>query len=129
MPYRESRLTRLLQDSLGGRAKTCIIATVSDDRENVDETLSTLDYASRAKSIKNRPEASQRMTRAALLREYVAEMDRLRSDLAATRAQNGIYVSQESWAHMEAERALLRKQLDEHQRGADVSASRLHSMQ
>ena len=129
VPYRESRLTRLLQDSLGGRAKTCIIATVSDDRENVEETLSTLDYASRAKSIKNRPEASQRMTRAALLREYVAEMDRLRSDLAATRAQNGIYVSQESWAHMEAERALLRKQLDEHQRGADVSASRLHSMQ
>lgn len=129
VPYRESRLTRLLQDSLGGRAKTCIIATVSDDRENLDETLSTLDYASRAKSIKNRPEASQRMSRAALLREYVTEMDRLRSDLAATRAQNGIYVSEENWARMEAERALLKKQLDEHQRGADVSASRLHSIQ
>lgn len=129
VPYRESRLTRLLQDSLGGRAKTCIIATVSDDRANLDETLSTLDYASRAKSIKNRPEAMQRMTRAALLREYVGEIDRLKNDLAATRAQNGIYVSETSWAHMESERNDVKKQLDELKRNAEVSASRLLSMQ
>jgi len=46
--YRESKLTRLLQDSLGGRTKTLIIATISPASSNLDETLSTLDYAFRA---------------------------------------------------------------------------------
>lgn len=129
VPYRESRLTRLLQDSLGGRAKTCMIATVSDDRTNLEETVSTLDYALRAKSIKNRPEANQRMTRAALLKEYVGEIDRLRSDLSATRSQTGIYVSEANWARMEAEHASLTKQLDEQRRANEVATSRLASMQ
>lgn len=58
---RESKLTRLLQDSLGGRTKTSIIATVSPAGINVEETLSTLDYAYRAKNITNRPEVNQKI--------------------------------------------------------------------
>jgi len=54
--YRDSKLTRLLRDSLGGRTKTCIIATVSPAVHCLEETLSTLDYAHRAKHIKNKPE-------------------------------------------------------------------------
>lgn len=54
--YRDSKLTRLLQESLGGRAKTWIIATLSPIASNVEETLSTLEYALKAKSIKNKPE-------------------------------------------------------------------------
>jgi hypothetical protein len=54
--YRDSKLTRLLRDSLGGRTKTCIIATVAPSAACVDETASTLDYAHRAKNIRNRPE-------------------------------------------------------------------------
>ena len=50
IPYRESKLTRLLQDSLGGRTKTCIIATLSPAKSNLEETISTLDYAFRAKN-------------------------------------------------------------------------------
>lgn len=53
---RDSKLTRLLRDSLGGRTKTCIIATVSPAVHCLEETLSTLDYAHRAKNIKNKPE-------------------------------------------------------------------------
>ncbi|XP_039775470.1 kinesin-like protein KIN-5C isoform X2 [Panicum virgatum] len=53
---RDGKLTRLLHDSLGGRTKTCIIATISPSVHCLEETLSTLDYAHRAKSIKNRPE-------------------------------------------------------------------------
>lgn len=53
---RDSKLTRLLRDSLGGRTKTCIIATVSPAVHCLEETLSTLDYAHRAKHIKNKPE-------------------------------------------------------------------------
>ena len=54
VPYRESKLTRLLQDSLGGRTKTSIIATISPALVNMEESLSTLDYAHRAKNIMNR---------------------------------------------------------------------------
>lgn len=56
MKFRDSKLTRLLRDSLGGRTKTCIIATVSPAVHCLEETLSTLDYAHRAKNIKNKPE-------------------------------------------------------------------------
>ena len=51
IPYRDSKLTFLLQDSLGGNTKTVMIAAVSPAAYNYDETLSTLRYASRAKSI------------------------------------------------------------------------------
>ena len=53
---RDSKLTRLLRDSLGSKTKTCIIATIAPTTHCQDETLSTLDYAHRAKNIRNRPE-------------------------------------------------------------------------
>jgi len=49
IPYRDSKLTRLLQDSLGGNTKTIMITAVSPSDFNYDETLSSLRYASRAK--------------------------------------------------------------------------------
>ena len=55
IPYRDSKLTRILQESLGGNTKTIMIATISQSSENYEETLSTLIYASRAKFIQNRP--------------------------------------------------------------------------
>lgn len=51
VPYRESKLTRLLQDSLGGNAKTFLIATISPARFNCEETISTLKFADRAKQV------------------------------------------------------------------------------
>ena len=128
IPYRESKLTRLLQDSLGGRTKTCIVATVADDRANLDETLSTLDYALRAKSITLRPEANQRMLRAALIREYVAEIDHLRADLAATRARSGIFVDADNWARLEDERTTRTHRIAELERREQLAHSQLASM-
>ena len=55
IPYRDSKLTRLLQDSLGGNTKTVMIAAISPADYNFDETVTTLRYASRAKNIKNKP--------------------------------------------------------------------------
>jgi len=101
IPYRESKLTRLLQDSLGGRTKTSIIATVSPASINLEETLSTLDYAFRAKNITNRPEVNQKMTKKALLKEYNEEIERLRRDLQASREKNGIYVAEENYLSMQ----------------------------
>ena len=70
IPYRDSKLTRLLQDSLGGNTKTIMIAAVSPANYNYEETLSTLRYASRAKFIQNKPKINED-PKDALLREYM----------------------------------------------------------
>ncbi|EZA46701.1 Bipolar kinesin, partial [Ooceraea biroi] len=98
---RESKLTRLLQESLGGRTKTSIIATVSPASINLEETLSTLDYAHRAKNITNRPEINQKLSKKALLKEYTEEIERLRRDLLANRERNGVYLAQENYNEMQ----------------------------
>ena len=54
-PYRESKLTQILFDSLGGNSKTCLVATVSPHPVNRNETLSTLRYGQRAQKIVNKP--------------------------------------------------------------------------
>ena len=61
-----SSATTQTQESLGGRAKTVIIATVSPHASSYEETLSTIDYAHRAKHIKNRPECNQVLCRTVL---------------------------------------------------------------
>jgi len=55
VPYRDSKLTRMLQDSLGGNTKTVMIAAISPSDFNYEESLTTLRYAARAKNIKNKP--------------------------------------------------------------------------
>ena len=55
IPYRDSKLTMLLMDSLGGTSKALMIACVSPSSEYAEETLSTLNYACRAMNIKNKP--------------------------------------------------------------------------
>ena len=55
VPFRDSKLTRILQDSLGGNSRTTMIACVSPAESNYDESLSTIRYASRARNIKNKP--------------------------------------------------------------------------
>ena len=77
VPYRDSKLTLLLQDSLGGNTKTLMIAVVSPADYNYDESLSTLRYASRAKFIQNKPKINED-PKDALLREYALEINRLK---------------------------------------------------
>lgn len=126
--YRESKLTRLLQDSLGGRTKTCIIATVSPARSNMEETLSTLDYAMRAKSIRNKPEVNQRMTRNALLKEYVVEIERLKADVLAAREKNGIFFSEETWNQMSAEQELRQTEMEEAKKHVEIVESQMRNV-
>lgn len=59
IPYRDSKLTRLLQDSLGGNARTVLIACASPADVNFEETMNTVKYANRARNIKNKPKANQ----------------------------------------------------------------------
>ncbi|XP_041836083.1 kinesin-like protein KIF17 isoform X2 [Melanotaenia boesemani] len=78
IPYRDSKLTRLLQDSLGGNTRTLMIACLSPADNNYEESLSTLRYANRAKSIQNRPRINED-PKDALLREYREEIKKLRT--------------------------------------------------
>lgn len=77
VPYRDSKLTRLLQDSLGGNTKTLMIAALSPSSDAYEETLSTLRYADRAKNIKNAPKINED-PKDALLREYEEEIKKLK---------------------------------------------------
>merc|ERR1719181_2664546 len=82
IPYRDSKLTRLLQDSLGGNTKTVMVANVGPADYNFEETLSTLRYAYRAKSIKNKPRINED-PKDAMIREFQDEIMRLKAELAA----------------------------------------------
>jgi kinesin family protein 3/17 len=55
IPYRDSKITRLLEDSLGGNCKTTFMAMISPSIDAFSESLSTLKFANRAKTIKNTP--------------------------------------------------------------------------
>ncbi|XP_053192782.1 kinesin-like protein KIF3C [Scomber japonicus] len=80
VPYRDSKLTRLLQDSLGGNAKTVMVATLGPAPQHYDETITTLRYANRAKNIQNQPKVNED-PKDALLREFQMEIARLRAQL------------------------------------------------
>jgi kinesin family protein 11 len=116
IPYRESKLTRLLQDSLGGRTKTCIIATLSPAKSNLEETISTLDYAFRAKNIRNKPQVNQAINKKTLLKEFTAEIEKLKGELIATRQRNGVYLTQDNYEEIttisESRRILSEEQRD-----------------
>ena len=80
VPYRDSKLTKLLQDSLGGNTRTVMIANIGPADWNYDETISTLRYANRAKNIQNKPQINED-PKDALLREFQDEIARLRAQL------------------------------------------------
>lgn len=125
VPYRESKLTRLLQDSLGGRTKTCIIATLSPAKINMDETVSTLEYANRAKSIKNKPQVNQMMTKKALIKDYIMEIERLKGDLNSTRSKNGVYMTEESHLELVNQNESNKLLTEEQQRKIDAMEQQL----
>ena len=83
IPYRDSKLTRLLQSSLGGNTKTVMCAAVGPADYNYEETISTLRYANRAKNITNKPVINED-PKDALLREYKEQIEQLKAMLAAS---------------------------------------------
>ena len=78
VPYRDSKLTLLLRDSLGGNSKTVVVANVAPTEDCLGETLSTLKFAQRAKLVKNTPIVNE---------ESAGSMASLCAELKATKAQ------------------------------------------
>ena len=135
--YRESKLTRLLQESLGlfffflflfpgipvappffalctthgvliyssgGKAKTCMIATISPSGEYLEDTLSTLDYAHQARNIRNQPQINQTIGKKVMINQLQNELDMYRQKLEDQYEKNGVYIPTEK--HQEMLRSL-----------------------
>lgn len=81
IPYRDSKLTRLLEDSLGGNCKTTMMGMISPAYEAFGESLSTLKFANRAKKIRNRPKINEDVDSKAMLVRYEKEITQLRMEL------------------------------------------------
>lgn len=129
IPYRDSKLTRLLRDSLGGKTKTCIIATVSPSVHCLEETLSTLDYAHRAKNIKNKPEVNQKMMKSALIKDLYSEMEKLKAEVNAAREKNGVYLPRERYLQEEAEKKAMSERIDQMEFDIEAKNKRLDTLQ
>ncbi|KAJ0182300.1 hypothetical protein K1T71_001669 [Dendrolimus kikuchii] len=108
VPYRDSKLTRLLQDSLGGNSNTVMIACVSPSDRDFMETLNTLKYANRARNIKNRCVVNQDLT-SRTINQLRQEVARLQLELAEYKqgkrviSENG----EEGWSDVVQENAIL----------------------
>ncbi|PQP93468.1 kinesin-related protein 11 [Prunus yedoensis var. nudiflora] len=86
IPYRDSKLTRILQPALGGNAKTSIICTIAPEEVHIEETKGTLQFASRAKRITNCAQVNEILTDAALLKRQKQEIEELRKKLQGSHA-------------------------------------------
>ncbi|KAG8745599.1 hypothetical protein FRC10_007490 [Ceratobasidium sp. 414] len=93
VPYRDSKLTRLLQDSLGGNAHTLMIACVSPAEYNAAETINTLKYANRARNIKNRAEIKEKEAGWEDLEWLQGQVNRLRREVKALKEGGAVTAS------------------------------------
>ncbi len=101
VPTRESKLTRLMADSLGGKHITSMIGCITQAASSYDETMATLEYALAARKIKNKPEQNARVSKKVAIKEYLNEIEKLKAELRATREKNGVYMAAEEFKAME----------------------------
>ncbi|RIB10372.1 kinesin heavy chain [Gigaspora rosea] len=109
IPYRDSKLTRILQESLGGNSRTTLIINSSPSSFNEAETLSTLRFGMRAKSIKNKAKVNAELSPAelkVLLKKAKSEAVSFQQYIAALEGEIGVWrsggnVPKEKWASME----------------------------
>jgi kinesin family protein 11 len=90
----------------------------------MEETLSTLNYAMHAKSVRNKPELNQRMTRNALLKEYVV-IERLKADVLAAREKNGIFLSEDTWKQLSSDKELQQTEMEEATKQVEIAESQM----
>lgn len=116
VPYRDSKLTRLLQDSLGGNSKTVMIACISPADINAEETLNTLKYANRARNIQNKPVVNRDPMSSEMLRMR-QQLEYLQAELCARgggSSSDEVQVLKERIAWLEAANEDLCRELHEY---------------
>ena len=106
IPYRDSKLTRLLQNSLGGNCKTSMIAMISPYDGSFNESISTLNFAKRAKTIRIKASINEEVNQNALISQYENELNRLRKELEEKNAiiNNNTFIKKIEMEKLQAEK-------------------------
>ncbi|KAJ2352213.1 hypothetical protein GGH92_001388, partial [Coemansia sp. RSA 2673] len=112
VPYRDSKLTQMLRDSLGGHTRACMIATIDTSQQSFPETVKTLKYASQAKDVRNKPIANKCVVRADIVDSLQKEIDKLRFDLKAARDGEGFYLTSDTYKALTEGAALANTQAE-----------------
>ncbi|CAM0873785.1 unnamed protein product [Alopecurus aequalis] len=132
IPYRDSKLTRILQSALGGNAKTSIICTAAPEEIHIEETRGTLQFASRAKCVSNCAQVNEILTDAALLKRQKLEIEELRKKLQGSHSEvlEQLILKQRNDMHkFELERDRLAMELEEERRLRETLEHRLAEQQ
>ena len=123
VPYRESKLTRLLQQSLGGSHKTCIIANVTEANHE-----SMLEFATRAKQVRNKPIINSVVRARAYVRQLVNEVEHLKQQLQFAREKSGVYIPAEQWSSVQQEHAETKKRLEDVENDLSTRVTQLEQL-
>ncbi|CAN1775923.1 Kinesin-like protein KIN-7N [Linum perenne] len=132
IPYRDSKLTRILQPALGGNAKTSIICTLAPEEIHIEETKGSLLFASRAKRITNCAQVNEILTDAALLKRQKLEIEELRKKLQGSHAEDleqEILNLRNGMLKYELEREKLEMQLEEERKSQKEREQRIREQQ
>ncbi|CAD5335477.1 unnamed protein product [Arabidopsis thaliana] len=132
VPYRDSKLTRLLQDSLGGNSKTVMIACVSPADTNAEETLNTLKYANRARNIQNKA-VINRDPATAQMQRMRSQIEQLQTELLFYRGDSGAFDELQILKHkislLEASNRELHNELQERRVASEHFSKRAYDAQ
>ncbi|KMZ64613.1 Kinesin-like protein [Zostera marina] len=133
IPYRDSKLTRILQPALGGNAKTSIICTVAPEEDHIEESRGTLLFASRAKRITNYAQVNEVLTDAALLKRQKLEIEELRRKLHegsnSEVLEQVILKQRNDMLKSESEREKLVIELEEERKSREVLEQRIREQE
>ncbi|XP_059637196.1 kinesin-like protein KIN-7E [Cornus florida] len=128
IPYRDSKLTRILQNSLGGNARTAIICTMSPARSHVEQSRNTLLFASCAKEVSTSAQVNVVMSEKALVKQLQRELARLESEL---RSLGSISATSNTMALLKEKELLIEKmdkEIKELTRQRDLAQSRVEDL-
>ncbi|GME96321.1 unnamed protein product [[Candida] boidinii] len=128
IPYRECKLTRILQDSLGGDTKTILVANISPSILDCQATLSTLEYATKAKNIKNNAVIGSSVLKTVLVKELTDEISRLKMDLLATRSKEGVILSESNYKDLMIDQENYKSEIEEMKRNNEILNLRLNQV-
>ncbi|XP_061345671.1 kinesin-like protein KIN-7E [Gastrolobium bilobum] len=128
IPFRDSKLTRILQSSLGGNARTAIICTMSPARSHVEQTRNTLLFASCAKEVATNAQVNVVMSDKALVKQLQKELARLESELRNSGAARPTFDSAALLTEKDRQIEMLKKEVKEVTLQRDLAHSQIKDM-
>lgn len=108
IPYRDSKLTRIMQGSLGGNAKTSIIASIGCGNTSIEETTQALELLNRMKGIVNHPKINERLDDARTLSDMTLEIRKLMMDIEANRNKTGQFLTDDMYVKHQEEMHIIK---------------------